>query len=278
VSVFAIEEKEEYMIRKVWVLCCLLGLSWAATAAWFGAEFSADAVQYDPQGRQWKPVGKMYAGKDRMRLESLQGGQGQSQVMIVDAATHTMSLLNPQQRAYMEMKGMQAIPMLAVVPMPDEAGSPCQEGKMQCKKLGEESVNGVPAEKWEFVVQQEKAPVTSLQWFDRSRKLALRQEFPNNQVIERKYVGKAKLGDREVEKWEISVKQEGKTQEGVEYIDPTLSVVVRQEQQGGKVTALSDIKVGPQSADLFQIPAGYRKQEMGQGGAGGTAPGGSMPR
>jgi hypothetical protein len=177
----------------------------------------------------------------------------------------------------MQVKGMQAIPMLAVVPMPDEAGSPCKEGKMQCKNLGEEQVNGMPAEKWEFVVQEQKGPVTSLQWLDRSRHLALRQEFPNKQVIERKYMGKAKLGDREVEKWEITVKQGEKTQKGVEYIDPTLNLVVRQEHEGGKVTALSDIKVGPQPANLFQVPAGYRKQEMGQGTPGGMM-GRGMPR
>ena len=264
------------MIRKVLVLCWLLVAPLAATAAWFGAEFSADAVQYDPQTRQWKPVGKMYVGKDKLRLESLRDNQ--TQVMIVEGASHTAYLLNPQQQAYMEMKGMHAIPMLAVVPMPDEAGSPCQQGKMQCKKVGEETIGGTPTEKWEFVVQEEKGPATSLQWFDRSRKMAVRQEFPKNQVIERKYVGKAKLGDREVEKWEITIKQEGKTQTGVEYIDPTLDAVVRQDQEGGKVTALSDIKVGAQPASLFEIPAGYRKQEMGNRGAGGMGPGGQMGR
>jgi Domain of unknown function (DUF4412) len=261
------------MIRKVLVLSCLLFMPVAAMAAWFGAQFSADAVQYDPQAREWKPVGKMYVGEDKMRLESSRGGQ--SQIMIVDGKTHVVYLLNPEQRAYMEMKGMQAIPMLSVVPMPDEAGSPCKEAKMECKKVGEESVNGMPAEKWQFVVQGEKGPVTSFQWLDRSRKLALRQEFPNKQVIERKYVGKAKLGDREVEKWDVTVTREGKTETGLEYIDPALNAVVRQEQPDGKVTALSNIKVGSQPADLFQIPAGYRKQEMGRGGMGS---GGPMPR
>lgn len=257
------------MIHKVAVVLSLLIVSVAAAAAWFGEQFSADAVQQDPQTKQWKAVGKIYVGKDRLRLESFQGDQ--TQVMIIDGDDHVAWMLNPAQRAYMEMKGMQSVPMLAGAPLPDQPASPCQDAKMECKKLGDETIDGVKVEKWEFAVKGDKGDMKSTQWFDREHEMAIRQEFPDGQVISRKFLGKAKIGGRETEKWQVSFTQGDKTQEGVEYIDRSLNVVVRQEQAGGKVTALSDIKVGPQPANLFEIPAGYRKQEMGQ------RPGGGMP-
>lgn len=258
------------MIRKVAILWLLLVVPFAAMAAWFGEQFSADAVQQDPQTKQWKAVGKMYVGQDRLRLESFQGDQ--TQVMIIDGDDHVAWMLNPAQQVYMEMKGMQTVPMLAGAPLPDETGSPCQDAKMQCKKLGDEKIDGVTAEKWEFVVKGDSGDVKSTQWFDRAHEMAIRQEFPDGQVITRKYEGKAKIGGRETEKWEVSFTQGDKTQNGIEYIDRSLNVVVRQEQSGGQVTALSDIKVAPQPASLFSIPPGYRKQEMGQRSGGGGMP------
>jgi hypothetical protein len=269
------------MLQKTIILLSSLVLPVATNAAWFGAEFSADAFQMNPQTKQGQPVGKMYVGKDKMRLEATRGNQ--SQIMIVDAGQHVSYMINPAERTYMEIKGVQGVPMLATVPMPDDPSSPCQTGKMECKKLGDEQMNGVPVEKWEFAVKQKGESLKSAQWLDRSRHMALRQEFPGNQVIERKLVGKEKIDGREVEKWEVTTKHGNQTQHSIEWVDPELRVALKQEHGQGQVTELRNIKEGPQPASLFEVPQGYQKRAMPQGmpgGAPGAGPGmqGGMPR
>ncbi|RMD68743.1 MAG: hypothetical protein D6819_08640, partial [Gammaproteobacteria bacterium] len=171
----------------------------AAAAAWFGKEFSADVVQYNPQTRQWQVVGKIAVGKDRMRLDNLQ----MRQWMLIDGKRHVTYMVMPQQRAYMEMPGMQSVPMLAVVPLPDDPEGPCAKGKMTCKKMGEEEIGGIKTEKWEFVARQGGRTQRSYQWIDPERKMAIKQEFPGFS-LERRYLGKAKVRGRHVEKWALT--------------------------------------------------------------------------
>lgn len=268
-------------MRRTIILLSGLVLPVATMAAWFGAEFSADAFQMTPQTRQWQPVGKMYVGKDKLRLEASRGNQ--SQIMIVDTDQHVSYIINPAERTYMEIKGAQGVPMLASVPMPDDPSSPCKQGKMECKKVGDEQMNGAPVEKWEFAVKQKGESLKSTQWLDRGRHMALRQEFPGNQVIERKLAGKDKIDGREVEKWEVTAKHGNQTQQSTEWVDPQLHVALKQEHGQGQVTELRNIKEGPQPASLFEVPQGYQKRAMSQGMPGG-APGagsgmqGGMPK
>jgi hypothetical protein len=264
-------------MRTVSVLLATLVLPVSSMAAWFGAEFSADAMQYSPQTKQWQPVGKIYAGKDKLRLEVMRGNQ--TSVVILDAPQHTTYLINPAERSYMEVKGVQGVPMLAVVPMPDDPSSPCQGGKMTCKEVGEEKIDDTTVEKWEFVVDQKGQQLRSTQWLDPQRKMALRQEFPGGQLVERKFLGKDKLNDREVEKWQVTMRQGNRTQQSTEWIDPKLGVVVRQEAGQGQATELRNIQAGSQPDNLFTVPQDYQKRAMPQssGGSGmpGGAPGGS---
>jgi hypothetical protein len=262
-------------MRTVSVLLATLVLPVSSMAAWFGAEFSADAMQYSPQTKQWQPVGKMYAGKDKLRLEAMRGNQ--TSVMILDAPQHTTYLINPAERSYMEVKGVQGVPMLAVVPMPDDPSSPCQGGKMTCKKIGDEKIDGTTVQKWEFVVDQQGQQLRSTQWLDSERKMALRQEFPGGQLVERKFLGKDKLNDREVERWQVTAKQGNQTQQSTEWIDPKLGVVVRQEPSQGQATELRNIQAGSQPDKLFTVPQDYQKRAIPQspgGGVPGGAPGG----
>ncbi|RMD71376.1 MAG: hypothetical protein D6819_01790 [Gammaproteobacteria bacterium] len=247
------------MLRKLLMLVCVVAYPLGAAAAWFGAEFSADVVQYNPQTRQWQVVGKIAVGKDKMRLDNLQ----QKQWMLIDGKRHVTYMVMPQQRAYMEMPGVQAVPMLAAVPLPNDPESPCAQGKMTCKKVGEEEIGGIKVEKWEFVTKQGGRTQRSYQWIDPQRGMAIKQEFPGFE-LERRYLGKAKVRGRQVEKWAITVRQRGRTEKGIEYIDPELKVVLRREH-GGQVTELRNIKVGPQPKSLFTIPAGYHKQAPPRG-------------
>jgi hypothetical protein len=187
-------------------------------------------------------------------------------------------MISPADRSYMEMQGVQAIPLLAVVPMPDAAGSPCQQqSKMTCKKLGDEVVNGVQTEKWEFVVEQDGNTLRLVRWLDRSRNMAMRQEFPGGTMVERKLLGKETVNGREAETWQVTAKQGNQTQQSTEWVDLQLKAAIRQDRAQGQVTELRNLTIGTLPDSLFLVPEGYKKRDMPAQGPGGGAPHGRPP-
>jgi uncharacterized protein DUF4412 len=246
-------------MRKLSMLIGVLLYPAAVLAAWFGAEFSADMMAYDSQWQQWQSMGRIYVGKNQVRMDMQQGNQ--QIVNILDAKTHSMYSLNPSQRVYMEM-GMppdSAMPLLTATSMPGEPGSLCQQPKVTCHMLGEEKINGVPAQKWELVDERDKlSTLRSLQWLDPTRKLLIKSEEPGAVSTELKYLGETTIAGRKVEKWESTRKHGDRTQRATSYIDPVLHVVVRQES-GNQVTALNNIQVKAQPPSLFELPKDYRK-------------------
>jgi hypothetical protein len=117
-----------------------------------------------------------------------------------------------------------------------------------------------------MVASYEGQSMKSTQWIDKERGLALRQEMPNGQTTELKLVGKEKLGDREVEKWEmVATQPDQQPMRTFQWYDPQLELVVRQEFPGGFVSELKDLRVGKQPDSLFAIPAGYERMSLPQG-------------
>lgn len=259
------------MFAVVMVLFPLTG-----SAAWFAQQFSADVMSYNSQWGKWQDMGKLYVGDAKMRMDMQQGGQQMTN--IYDAKTQEMYSLNPSQRAYMETKLQDdsGVPMLVMSSMPGEAGSPCQQAKVTCNMLGEETVNGVETQKWEVVDERDPlATLRSYYWLDPSRKMAVKIQAPGGVATDRKLLGRTTIGDRRVEKWQVTTKQGDQTQQSIAYIDPQLGAIVRQEQDG-QTMALTDIKVGPQPDSLFQVPTGYRKvtrEEARRSGGAGTMQG-----
>jgi hypothetical protein len=89
-------------------------------------------------------------------------------------------------------------------------------------------------------------------------------------------IGPETLNGRQAEKWEMVMTQGQQTSRMLVWIDPRLKMAVRQEAAGGYVSELRDIKEAPQPAELFIVPAGYKKVDMPkpqQGGTQGQAPG-----
>lgn len=258
-------------MRKLFAVMTVL-FPLTSSAAWFAQQFSADVMSYNSQWGKWQNMGKLYVGDAKMRMDMQQGGQQTTN--IFDAKTQEMYSLNPSQRAYMETKtqGDSGVPMLVTSPMPGEAGSPCQQPKVTCSMLGEETVNGVETQKWEVIDERDPlATLRSYYWLDPSRKLAVKVQAPGSVATERKLLGRTTIGDRRVEKWQVTMKRGDQIQKTTAYIDPKLGAIVRQEQDGQTI-ALTNIKVAPQPESLFQVPRGYRKvtreQAQRSGGAG----------
>jgi hypothetical protein len=74
-------------------------------------------------------------------------------------------------------------------------------------------------------------------------------------------IGNETVGGRETIKYAAS---SSKGDDGFVWIDPKLKFMVRSANAAGQGMELRDIREAPQSASLFEIPAGYKQQEMPQ--------------
>jgi len=74
-------------------------------------------------------------------------------------------------------------------------------------------------------------------------------------------IGTETLGGRETMKFAAS---SSKGDDGFVWIDPKLKFIVRSANAAGQGMELRDIREAPQPPSLFEIPAGYKQQEMPQ--------------
>lgn len=237
-----------------------------AHAALAGKAFSAEMVQRGPNGQVSE--GKMFVGGDRMRTEL--SHQGQQVVRITDQARAVEWIVFPEQQKYME----RSLGPAAGAPGAGAAADPCAGMPgLACRKLGEETIAGRPAVKWEMVASHQGQTMKSTQWIDKERGVPLRQEMPGGQTTSIEMIGTETVEGRKVEKWEVTSTQgDGTTARTFQWYDPELQIAVRQEFPGGMVSELKHIRVGEQPDHLFTIPAGYERITAPQG-LGTAAPG-----
>lgn len=74
-------------------------------------------------------------------------------------------------------------------------------------------------------------------------------------------VGEETVGGRETTKYAAS---SSKGDDGFIWIDPKLKFMVRSANAAGQGMELRDIREAPQPSNLFEVPAGYKQQEMPQ--------------
>ncbi|MES9965000.1 MAG: DUF4412 domain-containing protein [Candidatus Sedimenticola sp. 20ELBAFRAG] len=222
-------------------------------------QFSAEISQKGQRGEV--SSGRIFVGTDHMRTEMQQAGQ--QVIQIINNKTNTSWILYPSQHSYMEMQG-RGTPQ-AQAKQGDV--NPCQGlREAKCKNLGQESVNGREATKWEIQLSQQGKSYQSVQWLDKERGILLRQESSNGQRSELKMLGLEKLGNRTVEKWEMTVANGNQpAQRTYRWFDPELNLAVREEFPGGFVREMKNINVAPQDPGLFTLPAGYKKITPQQG-------------
>jgi len=228
----------------------------SASAAPAGKEFAAEMLQRGPEGQM--SSGKMYVGEGRMRSEMVH--QGQQVVRITDESRGVEWILFPEQKKYMEQPlGGPGAPPPGAKSAP--ASDPCAGMPgLTCRNLGEETVSGRAAVKWEVVASHQGKTMTSTQWLDKERGVPLRQEMPNGQASELKILGEETLDGRKVEKWEmVATLPDQPATSTFQWYDPELGLAVRQEFPGGFVSELKGVTVGAQPDHLFSIPAGYER-------------------
>lgn len=222
-----------------------------ADAAQPKQQFSADTYQKAPQGGEQQ--GRIYVGDDRVRTEMEQNGE--QVIQIVDNNQKVQWVIFPSQRSYMEQR---AAATLAAPAATDN--NPCNAiPGATCNRLGDETLSGRVAEKWEVQMSFQGRTQRMVQWIDTERGMALRSEGDQGRM-ELKLVGQDAVSGRPVEKWELHVTQGDKPpQRSYQWYDPQLGLTVREEMPGGFVRELRNIQVGTQPQELFALPAGFQK-------------------
>lgn len=153
-------------------------------AAAESVQFSATAVQTAPEGKTM--TSRLYVGDEVVRTES--SHYGQTRISIMDNKRRIAWMLNPEKQEYVEMRGpdpgTRDEPRRSL--LPEEPGSPCQEGRegFTCNKLGMENVNGRQTDKWEFITTRQGQTVRAVFWVDRRLRTPIRKEFPGGHLSE----------------------------------------------------------------------------------------------
>jgi outer membrane lipoprotein-sorting protein len=238
----------------------LLLTSMAATAA-SGGEFSADFIQSAPQ--QGEQQGKIYVGKDRMRMEF--DANGSQIIQIVDSQQQMVYMINTEEKSYMRQGGQSG---MMPGTGPQDSTNPCAGMKnITCKRIGEEKINGRLAEKWEFSSTSQAQSGKMTTWLDKERRIPVRQTMPDGSGMELAFRGTEKVSGRMTEKWEMKTTgPDGESQVSYQWFDPELNMNIREYNAGGFKREMRNIKTGKQPATLFTVPPGYQEITMPQGG------------
>jgi len=230
-----------------------------AAAAQSTVEFSADTIESSPQ--QGEHAGKLYIGKNKVRTEYEMNGQ--TIIQIIDLDKQEAVIINPAERSFMRRHAGQQ-EMQQGMTKTDKG--PCAGMQnLTCKKGGVEMVNGRKARKWEVAsVANEQGGVMEF-WLDEERHIPVRQIMPDGSTMEARMVGSETVNGRKAEKWEMTANYPGgQSMTTYQWFDPSLQMIIKEEQPGGFTRSLKNIKQQHQPDKLFSVPAGYKEISLPQ--------------
>lgn len=227
-----------------------------------GVQFSADMVSRAPDGRV--ETVRMFVGDGRMRKEMSQ--QDRDVVQIIDQNRGLSWVLFPAQQTYLEQAAGPGEDASAGAPPASAEADPCAGMPgLTCQRVGEESVGGRAAVKWEMVMTHEGQSMQGTLWIDAERAIPLKHQMSNGETMELLMVGTDTIDGRAVEKWEMTTAAPNQEPTRIlQWYDPELKLSVREEFPGGGVRELKSIQIGDQPDHLFGVPAGYTRVEMSQ--------------
>ena len=158
---------------KLAILTLVLLAASAAFAVQGPSPFSADTSTTSANGNL-NMTGKVYFSLPRVRIDMSHAGEtkkagpmGGKMSMIVDGPAKMMYMLMTEQHMYMEFSTDKDSSMTQNLPKFQDmfrGGDPCsgREGTT-CKRVGTESIDGRPCDKWELT---EKSGKTQTYWMD----------------------------------------------------------------------------------------------------------------
>ncbi len=240
------------MFYRLFLLVCLIGFSGLAQAIQ-GAQFSAQAIERAPSGTE--RIARMFVGAGAVRTEYR--ANGEPVVEIVVMAQGKRLILYPSRSQYMEITG----PVAPDLSADQRNSNPCAGiSSARCNRLGEEMLHGRKAVKWEMLSKQANKTARTLLWIDIAYGFSLKELLPDGSLAELRLLGKEQVAGRHSEKWQrIIAAPDGTSQKMMQWYDPELKLTIREQLPNGFTRELRQVKLAPQPANLFKLPAGYKK-------------------
>jgi hypothetical protein len=241
------------------VLAAWLGLHAvaAATQTVSAMQFSGRSIQSSPDGEPKQA--RLYVGDNQVRVEHVRDGR--HVVEIYDLKKRRVLFVVPGQKIYMQRD----LPAEAVAGpvLESNDSNPCSAMRDgDCKKLGSESLYGRTVSRWEVTVKHQGKTLRSMHWIDDQRHMSLRDVWPDGSTTASILKGMESLDGRQTERWQrTTTTTGGDKQTTTLWYDPELQLAVREELPGGSYREIKNIRVAPQPAELFAVPAGYRRVE-----------------
>jgi hypothetical protein len=248
------------MQLKLPLILVFLLTSFASTAAWAVVEFSAQTVESQPG--QDPRNGYLYVAKDRVRSDI--DVNGEAIIQIIDIGRQEAIVINSARKSYMRRRASEGEIQAQTPPAAD--ADPCAGMQnLVCRQSGTETVNGRKALKWEISNPAAEQAGIMRFWLDAEHRFPVRQEMPDGSRLELRLLKQETVNGRNTEKWEMTVSRaDGNSQVSWRWYDPEIRMIVREELPGGFTRNLTDIKLKPQPAELFSIPAGYTEISIPQ--------------
>jgi hypothetical protein len=218
--------------------------------------YSADMIQSTQEGKSAEA--KIFRAQGYSRTEYLQAGA--RIIEIINPQVEKGWLIWPDSGMFAE----QVLEPLALkVALTQLSENPCEQlTGYQCKRQGEELLNGRTCSVWEVVGSNAQWR----EWVDSERRFPVRQLFKSGQSTERVLEKLEQINGRTVELWRtFTSNTDTQTFEMLFWYDPILKTNLREEVPGLMVRELRNIKIGKLNSDLFQVPEGLeRMSEQGR--------------
>ena len=215
--------------------------------------FSADVVQAQP-GRDVRS-GRLIVGAPGSRFEFQMRGRPVVQISI--ASKNLVRLLFPLDRTYLEWTTAEG----ASSPEQRPADPCTPSAELECKRDGDDTIAGIKVERWTIKPAGASAPIRT--WWDKSRRMPLRQETPAGHLMQAVMIGAETYEQRPVERWEIIyMSPAGQYRRDFVLYAPDLKMAVVERDPTGAMREMRNIVVAAPDAALFDVPQGFTKIEQ----------------
>lgn len=241
------------MLKLIFNLFILLSCFYSALLQ--AQSFTADAVQI--RGENISHA-KMFWLDGNVRFEYTEDGV--PMVQIFDNKNNKIIWLDSENKLFLE-RDMAENERVIAGKKSKKNTDPCKQFiDAECVFLKKTRLNDRDAEKWLITLNSGDRDFHIFQWIDVKYKNILRQENSDGTGLSVEIKDDQKMNERKVRKLTmVAFSASGEEQQGVQWYDNKLDIVVKQQYRDDIVDELRNIKVGKVSKKLFVIPKGYEQ-------------------
>jgi hypothetical protein len=236
---------------KSFLIICLLITS--GLTELHAASFSADAVQI--RGENVSKA-RMYWLDGNVRFEYVEDGVPMAQ--IFDNSNNKIIWLDNKNKYFLK-KEMPESEKMVVGSRENQTNDPCKQFvDAECVFLKKTKMNGRDADKWLITLDNNGSDFHVFQWIDSRYKNILRQENSDGSGLIVYIEDDQEMNGRKVRKLTMTAfTASGRHEQGTQWYDNELDIVIKQQYQDDIVDELRNIKVGNVDRKLFVIPENY---------------------